>query len=62
VHLFTEAHRLSLFYMATLPIEAAQNDVFVERTVISLDRGSGLRVRPEHAGLFSGDSIAEEAA
>lgn len=62
VHLFTEARRLSLFYLSTIPIEAAQNDVFVERTVISLDRGSGLRVRPEDAGLFSGDNIAEETA
>lgn len=62
VHLFTEARHLSLFYMATIPIEAAQNDVLVEKTVISLDRGSGLRVRPEHAGLFAGDAIAEEAA
>lgn len=59
IHIFAETGLLSLFFLAKLPIQAAQNDVFIEKTVISLERGSDFRVRAQDASLFD-SSLAEQ--
>lgn len=44
--------RVSLSYLATMPIEATQNDVLVERSFVALRSHEGFRVRPEDVERF----------
>jgi hypothetical protein len=53
-----ETRRLTLCWQATLPIEASQNDVLVDRTFVALRDHSGFRVRPEDASLFASGADA----
>lgn len=57
-----DTRHVSLFYLATLPIEAAQNDVLIDKTIVALSDSSGFRVLPEHASLFGRQVKTEEAA
>ena len=61
IHIAADARLISLFYLATLPIEAGKNDVLVGSTIISLEDSSGFRVQPEHAGSFERTAQLEEA-
>lgn len=62
IHIYADARRVSLFFLALLPIEASQNDVLVDTTKISLEPGAEFRVKPEHASLFNGMAREEETA
>jgi hypothetical protein len=53
-----DARRLTLCWQATLPIQASQNDVLVDRTFVALRDHSGFRVRPEDASLFASGADA----
>ncbi|MEO0693791.1 MAG: DUF2169 domain-containing protein [Pseudomonadota bacterium] len=61
VHIAADARRVSLFYLATMPIEAGKNDVLVDTTMITLEDSTGFRVRPEHASMFERSANLEEA-
>lgn len=54
--------RLSMLYCAGLAVGAAQNDVLVERSILTLAGHAGFRVRPEDAHRFSGGTPALEDA
>ncbi len=54
IFLDTAALRLSLCFMAALPLGAAQNDVLVGDTEVRLAGHDGFRARPEDAALFDG--------
>ncbi|HRK42232.1 MAG TPA: DUF2169 domain-containing protein [Gemmobacter sp.] len=47
------AGTLSLLWLATLPIQAAQNDVLVERSFIALHKGRGFTVSAADMPVFS---------
>ena len=55
-----EKRRLTLCWQATLPIEASQNDVLVDRTFVALRDHSGFRVRPDDASLFASGADASQ--
>lgn len=52
---------LAMCWLAELPIEAAQNDVFVDRSIISLRSAAGFSVRPGDIALFGPDRTQEDA-
>ncbi|MEL6960816.1 MAG: DUF2169 domain-containing protein [Pseudomonadota bacterium] len=61
IHIAADKRLVSLFYLATMPIEAGKNDVLVGSTTITLEDSTGFRVKPEHAMFFERDAQLEEA-
>jgi hypothetical protein len=60
IALDVENRCVTLCWQASLPIDASQNDVLVDRTFVALRDHSGFRVRPEEASLFASGADASQ--